>query len=328
MKDYIISQIIRAVTALNVAAVKELFDTYGPYDYIYKNELFVDLFENMSCFYRRSNYPLIAYSINTDSPGQFKYFFTSITTIDYIYLSFLFDKNDKIIISRYFSKKQSNYLTNAYVSAFYTKSMVIADPKKIVEYNKLNNLFNAALNELVSINRGFLTKHDYLPWLQKYQSLMTGQQFKKLSEISSNHLSVDIFKYLMEISELFDIEHQACEALEEYLKIDMFQEIDFVKWLVKYEDIGFKIFELYYPYFDVEYKNGYIPVYPSCIVHFRLDDYKNILDFFALFNDPYFTILEIYSDLPFSVFQTLSEEQRKNYSSLKFLVERYGFLQR
>ncbi|WP_231749413.1 hypothetical protein, partial [Polaribacter sp. BAL334] len=97
--------------------------------------------------------------------------------------------------------------------------------------------YNKAFDELMKFQHDIIDKKIYVHWLKKYYFLY--ESFGLSDSLFSNLKKFNSLYY--EISELKDFlksNKSAKKAIKEYNTLDIHNELELLKWLVKYEKIG------------------------------------------------------------------------------------------
>ncbi|MBK7095615.1 MAG: hypothetical protein IPH57_11385 [Saprospiraceae bacterium] len=136
----------------------------------------------------------------------------------------------------------------------------------------------------------------------------------------------DIFENLIEISGLFKLDKIVNLAINDFKSIDQSVEFIILNWLVKYEKTFIEIFNIYYPIFTSDVENGFLSLALIKDFYFSIEDFKNILYFFSLFEDIYYEKLSVYNTFPVNKLNELSDEQHANSFSLEYHLKKRGLI--
>jgi len=125
------------------------------------------------------------------------------------------------------------------------------------------------------------------------------------------------------------LEEEAAIALEEFKSVNLEEEIQLLKWLVKYEYLYYKLILLHPNIVSEEsLKSGKIILYKDFNVYFKTEILQNCIDLQELIDNYYYEKLNKYNTLS-------NEDQEKEIpfddayektSSLKYHLEKRGII--
>ena len=194
-------------------------------------------------------------------------------------------------------------------------------------YNYLKNKSITALNEIKQLNDCEISKEQIITWIKSYEELYNSMNW--INNFYKHHYSFYwLYYHINEIYKFLLIENEAKIAIDEFKYINLDNEIDLLKWLVKFEHFHYNLI-LLHPNIVTEesLKSGRINLYKDYNIYFKTEILKNCIDLQELLEKHYYEKLNKYN--------TLSQEEQENQipfdvdyektSSLKYHLEKRGF---
>lgn len=205
--------------------------------------------------------------------------------------------------------------------------------KPSAEYLEEVRPFATAINELFDLQNSIIDKTIYLPWVEKYQDLYDSFEdndvlfWMRQSNNEYNHF-YSLYTNIETLSTILKSYKPAREAVREFETVDVNNDKQLLKWLVKYEVERDNLSRLDYVGID--------PEFPDKIEQLEYLDYKELMisakDFVNvtklkhLFDKYYWKMLDKYDTYTNEEINNLSmgEENEHTISSLTFHVNRAG----
>lgn len=189
-------------------------------------------------------------------------------------------------------------------------------------YNIIIKQMDNAISELIHNNDGYLTQHDYMPWVEKYKWLAYES---KDVEYKFKHDFFYVYRQLEELTSFLQQKGKVINALKEYDLINKMGGKEVLKWLVKYENFGMDIFIFVVDHFDCDVVNGHVPLIRGNKIFFYYQDFIEIDNFHTLFHELYYSKLDEYTtyDSP-EIQNILPYEEHHTIYSLRFHLGKRG----
>lgn len=218
-----------------------------------------------------------------------------------------------------FSKEDLDHLPDC---DFMEQKLLPIDPELLKEYKY-------AYGKLVVSEPAYLSKEDYIKWLNKFRDLFNNLGYYVHPD--EKHYR-EVFDNLCSLVSYFENEEEAQKALLEFEIIDKENETQVLKWLVNYEDLGGRVFMM-----DVDFYDSYrhfqgdfvsvLSVKEMDYVHkvyFDLRDFKLLLNFQEAHNTRYWKMLEKYRIHTWEELNKFdqSSEEWANQSSLAYHLKK------
>ena len=195
-------------------------------------------------------------------------------------------------------------------------------------YISSNNKSISAINYLKLFNNTEISKDQLIIWVKQYEDFYNSLDWFDLSykNISPFH---SCFYHIKGIYEIVLLEEEAAFCLEEFKSVNLEEEIQILKWLVKFEYLYYKLILLHPNIVSEEsLVSGKIKLYKDFNVYFQIEILKNCISLQELFDKYYYEKLNKYN--------TQSQEEQENQipfdddyekmSSLKYHLEIRGII--
>ena len=195
-------------------------------------------------------------------------------------------------------------------------------------YNYLKNKSITALNEIKQLNNCEISKEEIITWIKSYEELYNSMNW--INNFYKHHYSFYwLYYHINEIYKFLIIENEAKIAINEFKYINLDNEIDLLKWLVKYEHLYYELILLCANIVTEEsLQTGNCVLHKDHTVYFKTNILQNCIDLQELLEKHYYEKLNKYN--------TLSQEEQENQmpfdddyedaSSLKYHLQIRGII--
>ena len=195
-------------------------------------------------------------------------------------------------------------------------------------YNYLKNKSITALNEIKQLNNCEISKEEIITWIKSYEELYNSMNW--INNFYKHHYSFYwLYYHINEIYKFLMIENEAKIAIDEFKYINLDNEIDLLKWLVKYEHLYYELILLCANIVTEEsLQTGNCVLHKDHTVYFKTNILQNCIDLQELLEKHYYEKLNKYN--------TLSQEEQENQmpfdddyedaSSLKYHLQIRGII--
>ena len=195
-------------------------------------------------------------------------------------------------------------------------------------YNYLKNKSITALNEIKQHNDCEISKEQIITWIKSYEELYNSMNW--INNFYKHHYSFYwLYYHINEIYKFLIIENEAKIAINEFKYINLDNEIDLLKWLVKYEHLYYELILLCANIVTEEsLQTGNCVLHKDHTVYFKTNILQNCIDLQELLEKHYYEKLNKYN--------TLSQEEQENQmpfdddyedaSSLKYHLQIRGII--
>lgn len=165
--------------------------------------------------------------------------------------------------------------------------------------------YNKAFDELMKFQHNIIDKNIYVHWLKKYYFLyesfgFSDSLFNNLKKFNSLYYEIN------ELKDFLKSNKSAKKAIKEYNTLDIHNELELLKWLVKYEKIGENLILFLYEDIDFE-KPEEKEYFELKNLKIKTSDFKHIAKFKFLFDNQYWDKLKKYT--------TFTEEDKIRFSN-------------
>jgi len=193
-------------------------------------------------------------------------------------------------------------------------------------YTVLNNKSVRAINELKRFNNIEISKEEIISWVGDYEN-----SFKAMSGFNLFYKNQSIFHYcyshVSKVCDFLLLNDTASVALQEFKLVDLTDEIQLLRWLVKYENLHDDFIFLHPDIVPEEaLKSRRVNLYDDFNIYFKTDLLQNCIDVEVCFDRYYYEKLNKY--------KTYSKEEEENktpfdddsndFTSLKHQLEQRG----
>jgi hypothetical protein len=170
-------------------------------------------------------------------------------------------------------------------------------------YELLNTTAQKAVNELLLFDNATIP-FDYIKlWEAQYKNLSS--VIKLNYTLKNYHIFNKYYDRIKSICDLAELETEAKKAVTEYYNLHSNDELEILKWLIKYEllndDIGYSNYTLND---DEVLSSAKRKLHPDSNISFQLSFLEYYMKFHDIFSSMYSSMLDKYS--------TLTEEEKKN----------------
>ncbi len=213
-------------------------------------------------------------------------------------IDLIFDESEDIVKDIY----NCNFMLSEYGDRdkCHSKSLHVAPDEEATfnptpDYLYKIQLCQKAINEISSTDITYLTKDDYIYWLEKYKGL---KDSLKDIHIVFNKTGVfsDIYFSFSEMVEFLEYEADAYNGNEEFKLIDISNETLIIQFLLKYEDCIRSLGSLIYSYFPSKEEpyQGFVEFKKKHKIYISVSDFETVLRFINKFNPIYWDAVEKY----------------------------------
>ena len=249
------------------------------------------------------------------------------------YINFIIEQNEDSTVKDIYT-----------CSGFFTNENVIDENKRKLDisvyndekvnftpsstYNYLKNKSITALNEIKQHNDCEISKEQIITWIKSYEELYNSMNW--INNFYKHHYSFYwLYYHINEIYKFLMIENEAKIAIDEFKYINLDNEIDLLKWLVKYEHLYYELILLCANIVTEEsLQTGNCVLHKDHTVYFKTNILQNCIDLQELLEKHYYEKLNKYN--------TLSQEEQENQmpfdddyedaSSLKYHLQIRGII--
>ena len=195
-------------------------------------------------------------------------------------------------------------------------------------YNYINNKSITAIHEIKQFSDREILKEEIITWIKEYEELYNS--FTWTNKFYKYHYSFYwLYYHINEIYKFLIIENEAKIAIDEFKSIDLNNELDLLKWLVKYEHLYYELILLCANIVTEEsLQTGNSLLHEEYTVYFKTNILQNCIELQELIDKHYYEKLNKYN--------TLSQEEQENQipfdddyentSSLKYHLEKRGII--
>ena len=244
------------------------------------------------------------------------------------HIDLIFEEEDEEIIEIYHCNSLST--DNVNINREKLISIDIMDDERVgykpsVEFLILVQKCKKAFDELMAYKNEIIDKKVYFEWLEKYQDIFASRLFFSYSVYDYNKFK-SLYYGIDELKEFLQSDNSAKDAIIEFDELDKTNEIQFLKWLTKYEETSNKL--ILFLYDDIDFKE------PEKTTFFQVkelkistSDFKNIAHFKFIFDEPYFNFLDKFNTISKEELARLISQQAvlpDNINSLAYHLEKRG----
>ncbi len=183
----------------------------------------------------------------------------------------------------------------------YKDERVDFKPTSTYTYQK-NKSINA-LNLLKKFNDKEIGRNEIIAWVEDYEDLYNSMNWVK-NYYKYQYSFYWLYQHINEIYEFLMIENDAEIAINEFKSFDLNNEIDLLKWLVKFEHLYYKLILLPHNVLSEEsLQKGFSILHKDYTAYFKIDILKNCIDLLELIDEYYIEKLNKYNT------QSMEEQQ-------------------
>ena len=195
-------------------------------------------------------------------------------------------------------------------------------------YTNLKNKSISALNEINQFNDREISKEEIITWIKKYEDVYNSLNWT--NNFYKNHYSFYwTYYHINKIARFLKIENEAKTAIDEYKSIDICNEIDLLKWLVKYEHLYYELILLCANIVTEEsIQTSKTLLHKDYTIYFKTNILQNCIELQKLIDKHYNEKLNKYNTLSpqEQENQIPFDDDYENTSSLKYHLEKRGII--
>lgn len=330
-----LSCLINAISEMDSKALKLILEDKVSYQDTTKT-IFLEKLEDVFKEFKKEDNKLIAYQGKCNSnecSNNNKNGISFVGNISGRYINFIIEENEdgsgKDIYTCYdfcTAAKINNENKRKLDISVYKDEKVNFTPTST--YTFVNNKSISAINEIQQFNDSEISKEDIIAWIKKYEDVYNSLNWT--NNFYKNHYSFYwLYYHINQIYKFLIIENEAKKAIDEFKFINLDNEIDLLKWLVKYEHFYYELILLCANIITEEsLQTGNSILHQDYTVYFKTNILQNCIDLQGLIDKHYNEKLNKYN--------TLSQEEQENQipfddnyqdiSSLKYHLEKRGII--
>jgi hypothetical protein len=330
-----LSCFINAISEMDSKALKLILEDNVSYQDTTKT-IFLEKLEDVFKEFKKEDNKLIAYQGKCNSnecSNKNKKGISFVGNISGRYINFIIEENENGTVKDIYTcydfctaEKINNENIRKLDISVYKDEKVNFTPTS--SYNYINNKSISALNEIKYFNNSEISKEEIVTWIKKYEDVYNSLNWR--NNFYKNHYSFYWLYYRIdEIYKFLVIENEAKIGVDEFKSIDINNEIDLLKWLVKYEHLYYELLLLCANIVTEEsLQTGNSILHKDYNIYFKTDILKNCIELEELIDKHYNEKLNKYNTL------SLEEQENQipfddNYqdiSSLKYHLEKRGII--
>jgi hypothetical protein len=330
-----VTNLVNAISEMNLQALQIILEDKVSYQDTTKT-IFLEKLDEVFKEFKKEDNKLIAYHGKCNSnecSNKNKNGFSFVGSISGRYINFIIEENEDGSVKDIYT-----------CSVFCTDKNVINENKRKLDitvykdervnftptstYNFINNKSISAINEIKQFNDSEISKEELITWIKEYEDLYNSLNWR--NNFYRNHYSFYwLYNRIYEIYKFLEIENEAKMGVAEFKSIDLSNEIDLLKWLVKYEHLYYELLLLCANIVTEEsLQTGNFILNKEYNITFKTDILKNCIELEELIDKHYNEKLNKYN--------TLSPEEQENQipfdddyedtSSLKYHLEKRGII--
>ncbi len=244
------------------------------------------------------------------------------------HIDLIFEEEDEEIIEIYHCNSFST--DNVNINREKLISIDIMDDERVgykpsVEFLILVQKCKKAYDELMAYKNEIIDKKVYFEWLEKFKDLFESDLFFHYNVDDYNNFNTLYFN-MKELKEFLQSDNSAKDAIIEFEELDKTNEIQFLKWLTKYEETSDKLVLFLNDDIDFEEpeKTTFFTVKELKI---STSDFKNIARFKFLYDEPYWDFFKKYTTISNEELTRLISQKADipgNINSLSYHLEKRG----
>jgi len=330
-----VTSLVNAISEMDIKALDLILEDNVSYQDTTKT-IFLDKLDEVFREFKTKDNKLIAYHGKCNSNECINNNKTGVCFVGNIsgrYINFIIEENEDGTIKDIYT-----------CSVFCTDKNVINENKRKLDikvykdekinftptstYNYINNKSISALNEIKQFNDCEISKEEIITWIKKYEELYNSLNWT--NNFYKHHYSFYwLYYHINEIYKFIIIENEAKMAIDEFRSIDLNNEIDLLRWLVKHEHLNHELILLCASIVTEEsLQTGNSHLHQDYTAYFKTKIVQNCIDLQELIDKHYYEKLNKYN--------TLSQEEQENQipfeddyentSSLKYHLEKRGII--
>jgi hypothetical protein len=330
-----VSSLINAISEMNSKALELILEDNVSYHDTTKS-IFLEKLDQVFKEFKKEDDKLIAYKGKCNSnecSNKNKNGISFVGNISGRYINFIIEQNEDSTVKDIYTC--SDFCTNENVINENKRELsftVYKDEKVYFKpsfyYISSNKKSISAINYLTQFNDTEISKDQIISWVKQYEEFYNSLDWFDLSYINISPFHC-CFYHIKGIYDCILLEEEAAFALEEFKSVNLKEEIQLLKWLVKFEYLYYKLILLHPNIVSEEsLKSGKIILYKDFNVYFKTEILQYCIDLQELIDNYYYEKLNKYNTLS-------NEDQEKEIpfddayektSSLKYHLEIRGII--
>lgn len=316
----------KAITDMNSSLLEVLLDKTPICDKL-RNDLFIERMEGVFNEFKKSKDTLLlpykGYCHNTTCKRKCKGYIYVGNNSKKQFHAICEETEDAILNFQPFELSSEEISTKNVEIIPFPRTYSVDEVDYDGRYNFIIKQMNDAISELIHDNDGYLTQHDYVPWVEKYKWLAYES---KDVEYKFDHVFFDVYRNVEELVQFLQQKDKVINALKEYELVSKMGEKELLKWLVKYEEYSIDVLIFMVDNFDCDVVNGYVPLIRDGKIFIYEHDFIEYDTFNALFNNIHSKKMDEYTtyDDPEKMYEILPDEKKYTVYTLRFHLEKRG----
>jgi uncharacterized protein YjhX (UPF0386 family) len=204
--------------------------------------------------------------------------------------------------------------------------------KPSISYTNLNEKFIKAIYELRRYcgccEENFITAKEITYWVGNYKALF--DSFKLPPKFFKEQAAFFFdYKKVKKIHDFLNLEEEAAQALADFKKIDLNNEIELLKWLVKHEHFHYHLISLHPNTISEDgIKNGREKLSDELVTCFNINILQNCIELETILDKYYYDMLNKYTTQTKEIVrtQTTFEGNYNEVDSLKYHLAKRGII--
>lgn len=194
-------------------------------------------------------------------------------------------------------------------------------------YTYLKNKCARAIYELQSITDRLITKDELIEWVSKYEFLFSSFELPPLFYKVQNKF-FNLYHDVNKIYEFLNLEEEATKAINEFKKVDIDDEPQLLKWLVKYEHFHYDLILLRHDSIsEFALVNGKEKISKELNIYFNIEILRKCIDLENIIDKYYYAMIDKYNTETFEQNEIQIDNCDKRYS-LRNHLEKRGIIPR
>lgn len=330
-----VTSLVNAISEMDIKGLELILEDNVSYQDTTKT-IFLEKLDEVFKEYKKEDDKLIAYQGKCNSiecSNKNKNGISFVGNISGRYINFIIEQNEDSTVKDIYTC--SDFCTNENVINENNRKIHITvfNDEKVnftpsSSYNYLKNKSITALNEIKQLNDSEISKEEIITWIKSYEELYNSMNW--INNFYKHHYSFYwLYYHINEIYKFLIIENEAKIAIDEFKYINLDNEIDLLKWLVKYEHLYYELILLCANIVTEEsLQTGNSLLHQDYTVYFKTNILQNCIDLQELIDKHYYEKLNKYN--------TLSQEEQENQipfdddydktSSLKYHLQIRGII--
>lgn len=329
------TNLINAISEMDSKEIELILDDNVSYQDTSKT-IFLEKLEDVFKEFKKEDNKLIDYQGKCNSnecSNKNKNGFSFVGNISGRYINFIIEENEDGSVKDIYTC--SVFCTDEYVInenkrkldiSVYKDEKVNFTPTSTYTY--LKNKAISAHNDIKQFNDCEISKEEIITWIKKYEDVYNSLNWT--NNFYKNHYSFYwTYYHINKIARFLKIENEAKTAIDEYKSIDTRNEIDLLKWLVKYEHLYYELILLCADIVTVEsIQTSKTLLHKDYTIYFKTNILQNCIELQELIDKHYNEKLNKYNTLSLEEQenQIPFDDDYQNTSSLKYHLEKRGII--